>query len=281
MKRILTIFIIFLLLMIPAVCLAEQQISDEHLGSKRELPRVLDDVGILTEHELQQLNEQFDAISAKYQCDVAVYVTGSLFGYTAESYADDFFDHFGYGWGEADDGILLLISTEARDWHMTTHKFATYALSDAALAAVFATIKEPLRQDEYYEAFSLFGDEVARYLKAARAGKPLDPQAEAAKRMGHIGALLASLLFGSYGAVGKVNAQRRRLKSIFLAHDARNHARLDTAALMGREDRIVDVRRRVTEIPRNTGSKGSGISSGSSTHISSSGRSHGGRGGKF
>ena len=47
-------------------------------------------------------------------------------GKTAEAYADDYYDYNGYGYGENDDGLLLLVSMGEREWAITTLWLLSY-----------------------------------------------------------------------------------------------------------------------------------------------------------
>lgn len=80
------------------------------------LPHVVDEANLLTSHELQSLSQQAETIGDRYQVDVVILTVVSLEGKDPESYADDYYDQRGYGLGSDRSGILLLISTESRDW---------------------------------------------------------------------------------------------------------------------------------------------------------------------
>ena len=111
-----------------AKCLKFIELTGDSLTEKgvlpipegRKLPRLVDDAGLLSQSEKYNLISSLDSISENRQLDVVVVTKNSLAGKTVEQYADDFFDYNGYGYGENDDGILLLPSMETREWAIST-----------------------------------------------------------------------------------------------------------------------------------------------------------------
>ena len=66
--------------------------------------------------------------------------TDSLNGKTPEAYADDLYDNNGYGFGTDCDGVLLLVSTEDWDWHLSTCGYGMTAITDDGIALEWARI---------------------------------------------------------------------------------------------------------------------------------------------
>ena len=111
----------------------EEQGTSSQIPEERNLPRLVDDAGLLSDSEEEELLGELDEISERQEFDVAVVTVNSLEGKTAEAYADDFYDYHGYGFGTDHDGILLLVSMEARDWHITTTGYGITAFTDAGI----------------------------------------------------------------------------------------------------------------------------------------------------
>lgn len=86
------------------------------IPAERQKPLLVDDAGLLTAEESTALLEKLEEISQRQQNEVAIVTVNSLDGKTAQAYADDYYDYNGYGYGENDDGILLLISMGERKW---------------------------------------------------------------------------------------------------------------------------------------------------------------------
>lgn len=162
MKRILLIFLsLILLLGTPLSVFAAEQ-------------KIVDDAGLLSETEREDLESIARQLSERYSVDVVIVTINSLNGKTSESYADDYYDDNGYGYGNDYSGILLLLSMEYRDWAISTCGEGIYALTDYSVQDVFSQISGYLSQDLYYLAFSTYLDALKPYLDAYRSGKPID-----------------------------------------------------------------------------------------------------------
>ena len=109
MKRWISLFLLLILL-----------ISSLPVTSAAASPHVVDEANLLSSREVQSLNEQTEAMRNQYQMDVVILTVFSLHGKDPEAYADDYYDHAGYGVGSDHSGILLLISMESRDWAIST-----------------------------------------------------------------------------------------------------------------------------------------------------------------
>ena len=136
---------------IPIRTISEQTESPSSIPQQRLLPRLIDQADLLTDLEEDALLTQLNEISERQQCDVAVVTVLSLEGKTSSAYADDFYDYNGYGMGNNDDGILLLISMQDRDWAITTHGFAITAFTDQGQKYMVDRFKNDLSIDGYRE----------------------------------------------------------------------------------------------------------------------------------
>ena len=107
---------------IPAVTSEDLAVPTEipAIPEERQKPLLVDDAGLLTEEESNALLNKLEDISQKYENEVGIVTVNSLEGKTAEAYADDYYDYNGYGYGENDDGLLLLISMGEREWAIST-----------------------------------------------------------------------------------------------------------------------------------------------------------------
>ncbi len=233
--------------------------------SDRELPLLVDDADLLTNSEEEYLDAKLERISEEQECEVAIVTVYSLNGKTATEYADDFFDYNGYGYGDNDDGILLLVSMEDRDVAISTYGFAIEAFTDAKQDYMYDEFLPYLSDGDYKEAFSTFADLCDEIITRARAGTPIF----SGRR------LLVSLGVGVVFAFIITAIMKGKLKSVRYQPAANSYVQQNSLNISLSKDlflyRKVDRR----EIPKSDGSGGS------STHRSSSGRSHGGSSRKF
>ena len=246
------------------------------LATSSTMPRLVDNANLLTESEEQTLLTTLDEISNRQQVDIVVVTVNSLGVKSAQAYADDFYDENGYGFGASYDGILLLLSMEERDWHISTCGYAITAFTDAGLDHIADQILPHLSSGNYAKAFSTYATLCDDYIAKARNGTPYDvgtlPKApfSAAKN------LLGSVVIGIVAAIVVTLILKSQLKSVRRQSAANTYIRQNSMNITTSHDRFLyrNVSRRAK--PQNNSSGG-----GSSTHRSSSGRSHGGRGGKF
>ena len=230
--------------------------------------RVVDSAGLLTESQRNDLSNKLDNISSKYGVDVVIYTDTTLSGKTPQACADDFYDAGGY----AADGIVFMLNMEDRDWAISTKGFGITAFTDAGQEYIFENIKSYLSDDKYYKAFDKFADYADDFIKHAKDGKPYDkgnlPKKPFALVKDAIIAILAGLGVGGLRA-GSLKSETQTLKKANKASSyLQGNVMLTAQNEVFRGSRMAPVQR-------------SGDGGGSSTHVSSSGETHGGSSGKF
>ena len=272
--RALLIIALTCLLTLPGLGAGAQTIPAE-----RQKPRFVDEVGLLTEAEAGTLLALLDEISERQACDVAIAVAATLGGKTSTAYADDFFDYNGYGMGPNDDGIILIICLEERDWAISTHAFAIDAFTDSGQEYIMDKVLPDLSAGNYAAAFTTFADQCDTFLTAARDGRRYDghympdtpPLFSFASFMER---LIITLPVGAVLSFIITLIMKARLKTVRFQPSARDYIRPGSFNLVASRDMFLY--RTVSRTRRASDSGG-----GSSTHTSSSGRSHGGSSGKF
>ena len=157
-KRIFTVFLTILLFMLSTVGVWASEGSDDS-GFSGEYERLTDAAGLLSEEEAQNILTKLDEVSERQKFDIVILTVDSLEGATATEYADDFFDYYGYGYGEGKDGILFLVSMEDRDWALSTHGYGITAFTDAGCDYIAEQFKSSLSDGEYEKAFEIYIDQ--------------------------------------------------------------------------------------------------------------------------
>ena len=222
--------------------------------------RLVDGADLLTDAEEATVLARLDEVSALYGADVVVVTVDSTDGATPMDYADDYFDYNGYGQGENRDGILLLVSMEQRDWWISTSGFCIEALPNESIEIVGETVTPYLSEGDYAAAFSAYAEDCAFYLDS------------------HLNFswgfnLLIALVIGLVVALIVTLVMRGQLKSVAPQRAAASYVRAGSLNVTCARElflyRTVDRRLKPRE------------DSDSGTHVSSSGRTHGGGGGKF
>lgn len=253
--------------------------------SEKTYDRVIDAAGLLSADELSALNNGADSISDKYRCDVLILTVNTLDGKSAEQYADDYFDYNNLGYGSSSDGILLVVSMNERDYHMTTAGYAISAFTDAGLERLEGRFLDRLSRGSYYSAFSAYLSGCEELLEMAANGTPYDvtPQGyEYTPRQKDAGDYLRSgglaAVFGLLVSGIPMTKLKKEVKNVSEKNQAADYVRPGSFNLSFNHDRFLYSNVTRSARPQQQRSGGGG---GSTTHHSSSGVSHGGRGGKF
>ena len=262
--------------------------ANPNIAAERLFPRVVDNAGVIDSSRLDRLNTLADAVSEKYQCDVAVAFVPTLGGKHIVDYADDFYDYNGYGYGANDDGILLLISVGEREFAETTYGFGKTAFTDYGIMNYLEPrFTSYLGKNDWAGGAEQFINDAGKLLEQARNGQPYDsgpePQPQQTRKTlteRLPGAALISAIIGFFSGGIPAGSMKRKMKSVERNYGAADYAR-GGLNLRRRDDRFLYSNVSKTPIPRETEHRSGGGSHGSSVHFSSSGRSHGGHHGKF
>lgn len=272
-KRIFAVFLTIFLFMLSTVGVWASEGSDDS-GFSGEYERLTDSAGLLSEEEAQNILTKLDEVSERQKFDIVILTVDSLEGATATEYADDFFDYYGYGYGEGKDGILFLVSMEDRDWALSTQdtNYCIYRCRDAILAEQF---KSSLSDGEYEKAFEIYIDQCDAFVTQAREDRPYDNSNLPKKPLGMIWIPVA-LVLGFICAFLIVGGMKRQLKTVARKTTAGNYQKKGSLKVTESSDLFL-----YEDITRTAKPKSSDGDSGSSTHTSSSGETHGGSSGKF
>lgn len=254
------------------------------IPAERQKPLLVDDAGLLTTEESTALLEKLEEISQRQQNEVAIVTVNSLDGKTAQTYADDYYDYNGYGYGENDDGILLLISMGERKWAISTYGYCHLtAFTDAGISYISNEFQRKLSSGKYAQAFDCFADLCDQFLTQAATGEPYDV---GNMPSGHVAPfwLFVDILIGFLISFCMVRRKAGSLKSVVKQDSARAYTRDGSMTVRMASDQFVNrivTERRIQRDTSTSSSSSSSSSGGSSSHTSSSGRSHGGSSGSF
>ncbi len=240
--------------------------------SAAELPRIVDEAGLLTPGEEASLEARAAQLREDYGMDVVIVTVWSLNGRSPRDYADDYYDYNGYGCGSDHSGMLFLLALESRDWYISTCGRAIEVLTDYGIQRSADGVVPYLSAGKYAEGFGAWLDILPGFFESWQAGTPIDlPKVE--RGVDWVLSVLMSLLFGGVGILVMLAMHRTKKPQ------AGAGSYLDSGSFRLRSQRDLFLGSHVSKTRRsqNTG----GGRGGSSTHRSSSGRRHGGGGGKF
>ncbi len=221
--------------------------------------RVVDDADLLSDAEEATLRERLNEISTRLDFDVVVVTTSDLDGKSPMAYADDYYNYGGYGMGKNSDGILFLRyinGNEKEVWISTCGSGIRY-FSDSDIDYLFDCMASDIRSDRYASALATFADKVDSEVQDARAYK--------------LYWIPVGLVIGLLVGLIVTGCMKSSLKSVASRPYAGDYVRKGSFNLTRNKDTYLYRTVSRTPIPKST-------SGSSSTHTSSSGRSHGGGG---
>lgn len=240
------------------------------------LPNLVDDAGLLDSSQREELEETLSEISQTYQCDVVVVTKNSLGGKAATPYADDYYDEKGYGYGEAGDGILLLVAMQERQWAISTKGDGIRIFTDAGQEYMVEKFRPYLSDGDYEKAFLCFADICEDFLAQADLGTPYDVGNMPKEKLSPWW-ILAAAVIGFVISLLVTGVMKGQLKTVKRKPTADNYIKDGSFVL--RRERDVFLYRNVSRVKKPEPQSGGG--GGSSTHTSSSGSTHGGSSGGF
>ena len=244
---------------------------------------VNDGAHLMTDSQVSALNERIAAIRNAYDFDVVLVTEETIRGWEPMDYADDFFDYRGGGFGNGENGgVLLLWVTDTR-WAW----FSGYGLTPLGGETVFNEftisasdkhLDKYLKADEggvddIYGMYNGFLDDVELYLGLAAKGRHYNILHEYLHVFLIIGwavALLIALITVSVWKKGMNTAKGSGHAAAYIVPESLKFAVKTDTFLYST----------VSKTLRQSSSSSSGGHSRSSSHRSSSGRSHSGGGGR-
>ena len=260
------LLLVLLLTAIVPAAFAEDDIDEGPV----EYYRAIDEAGLLSEYELDSLRSTLDSISERYNTNVCVITVSSLEGYSAEATADYYQEEL-----YQTEGILLLVSIGDREWHMTTGGRGIQTFTDYGLEYLENCFLDDLSGGYYYDAFTAYARGAEYLLQFEESGEPYDIYSAPKEPYNPIRSGIISVIVGLFGALIYATKLKGELKTVRFQPGAAAYTRQGSFQLTSSGEMFLY--RNVSKTARETSSSHGG----SSTHVSSGGHSHGGRGGHF
>lgn len=150
----LTMVLVFSLLILPA--------SAEANGENAKIQHVLDKAGLLTQNEIDTLEEKASVLSEKNSCSVYIIALDNYGKYSSsmKQCAQDLYEEFNLGWNNGNENrdlVMLLISLSDRDYTIYTNgKKGNEIFNNAGITNLENHVVPSLRNNDWYGAFSEF-----------------------------------------------------------------------------------------------------------------------------
>ncbi len=274
MKKIFSFVIVLMILMTPIF--ASSAIPEE-----RQLPLLVDDAKLLSDSEYDTLLSKLTEISERNKCEVAVVTVTSTNGNDIGQYAADIYDYYGYGYGENDDGILLLLDMESRKWFIVTYGYGITVMTDSRIDSVGEEIVPYLSDGEYSDAFTTYAEYCDLYIEMTRESSSDGSDGYTVNPLYLRPPVYVAVVPGIIIALIATGIMRGKLKSVASKSSAADYTVKNSLKLTNQVDMFLYTSMSKSARPKDTDRSSGGGGGGSSTFTSSSGRSHGGGGGSF
>lgn len=310
MKKLLS----FILCTLLAVTLTVTAFAYDYSDSART-SLVNDFAQLIPDDDEITLNSKLEQISEIYECEVAILTVNSTDGQDITPFADDYYDYNGFGYGENDDGIMLVINMGTREFAITTHGTGIDIFTDYNLLQLENEFVGFLSGGQYTTAFVAFYEKCESIFKAYNdytenydggyVYYPDDDEydyyynndyynnnyyykettADKLSRIFSIKYFVIAVVIGIIIAFFYTRHLKSQLKTVRSKASARDYVIPGSMQLTQQRDVYMYGNIKKTPKPKNNNSPGrsggSSFGGGSSTHRSSSGRTHGGSRGRF
>ena len=243
----------------PAISEPEDTAADvtepitEFVPTNRTLSLVEDYADVLTDSEEAELIAKLEALGSEYDIEIGAITVDSYEGKDPQDFADDFYDYNGYGYGYNDDGLIVVFNTGEGDGNrnlaISTHGKGIELLTDLEIDRIIEMMINPIKNGDFAGAFDNFVTECEVAFDESIS----------------IIWIPVSILVGFGLAFIIVKIQASKLKTVVQKADAADY--VGNVVLTYQNDQFMY--RNVTSSPKVK-------SESSSTHTSSSGRTHGG-----
>ena len=238
--------------------------------SESEKKLLVDEAGVLQPEVFAKIEKRLKTVSQKSGSDAVVVIVSDAGGKSPQDYADDYFDYNGYGQGIESEGSLLLIVTGdgtqgSRYAHISTHGEKTIStLTDSSIEKLLdSLIYGGLKENNYAKG-------IESYLKAL--ARKFYNSLSLMEILISLGIAVISFAFKFLGTQRKYKNKEAFAFAPF--YDIKKNSLVSF-------ETVDDVFLSTNTVSHVIKSNSGGDSGGSSTHTSSSGRTHGGGGRSF
>lgn len=199
----------------PAESVTEPVIQDE------DVCFLYDDADLLTDGEEATLAAKLEEISYARNTQLVICTIASMDGGDVDEFLPFWYDSMGFGFGENNEGVLLLICMDPREYRILSNGYAGEAIGPDQIDTLCDFMDTYLPNGHYVAAFNSFATQCDEMLEYYQAGSPFK-----------IGKNLAiSLVIGILVGVIVAFVLRGQLKSVRKKELAHAYVREDSMHL--------------------------------------------------
>ena len=164
---------------------------------------IYDEADLLSSAEETQIAEKLSKIGEQFDAQIVIMTVPTSDG-SIDTFVEDVYDSMNMGYGENQNGVLLLVCMDSREYRILSNGYAGEAIGMDQIDAISEAIVSNLSDGDYADAFITFADNCAYYLDGYLNGYPFN----AGKN------LVVALIIGVVAGVIVAFILKKQLKSV-------------------------------------------------------------------
>ncbi len=223
-------------------------------------PYISDEAELLTEYELEAINDKLLELSVEHDFDIVVLTIDRYKGNSIEEFADKYYKNTFESSTDGKNGIILVVSMSERDWTMQTFGSGKEIFTDNGLLSIEEEVIPHLSDKEYYKAFTEFASLSSNIIEYYFD----NDEAYGTPKFDYLTYALIAVAIGLLLAFATLSSMKAKLKTVAPKRTAELYVKDDSLVITAARDFFLY--RTITRIakPKNNSSgSGSSRSSGS------------------
>ena len=164
---------------------------------------IYDEADLLNSAEETQIAEKLSKIGEQFDAQIVIMTVPTSDG-SIDTFVEDVYDSMNMGYGENQNGVLLLVCMDSREYRILSNGYAGEAIGMDQIDAISEAIVSDLSDGDYADAFIVFADQCTYYLDGYLNGFPFN----AGKN------LVVALIIGVVAGVIVAFILKKQLKSV-------------------------------------------------------------------
>ena len=162
-----------------------------------------DEADLLSSAEETQIAEKLSKIGEQFDAQIVIMTVPTSDG-SIDTFVEDVYDSMNMGYGENQNGVLLLVCMDDREYRILSNGYAGEAIGSSQIDAIGDAIVSDLSDGAYGDAFATFADQCAYYLDGYRNGFPFNLEKN----------LIVALIVGVVAGIVVAFVLKKQLKSV-------------------------------------------------------------------
>ena len=186
---------------------------------------IYDEADLLSSAEETQIAEKLSKIGEQFDAQIVIMTVPTSDG-SIDTFVEDVYDSMNMGYGENQDGVLLLVCMDSREYRILSNGYAGEAIGMDQIDAISEAIVSDLSEGAYADAFSTFADQCAYYLGGYLNGFPFNVGKN----------LVVALIIGVVAGVIVAFVLKKQLKSVRQQKQANVYIKPDSMQITASRD---------------------------------------------